>query len=68
MWLLAMICGFALGMAVQRLTLHYKLEYMRRILNVREDQIIERDKTLWEMRKRIMNYEALDNAKNNPYI
>jgi NMD protein affecting ribosome stability and mRNA decay len=68
MWLLAMICGFALGMAVQRLTLHYKLEYMRRILNVREDQIIERDKTLWEMRKRIMDYEALDKAKINPYI
>jgi hypothetical protein len=68
MWLLAMISGFALGMAVMRLSVHYKLAHLHRVLDVREDQIIERDKTLWEMRKRIMNYEALDNAKNNPYI
>ena len=68
MWLLAMITGFVLGMAVARLSLHYKLEHLRRILRMREDQIIERDATLWEMRKRIMNYEALDKAGDQPYI
>lgn len=68
MWLIALISGFAIGMFVQNWVMHYKLEYMRRILRVREDQIIERDATLWELRKRIMNYEALDKDSDQPYI